>query len=113
MKTPRTLEPTANPPPTKRGFATGAGRPCTVCAHKDRIRIERELVEGGPMPSLARRYALHDEALARHCKNHMPRAAVVEFERAQAERGSDLLKPPRVCGSKLWTSCARPEQLGI
>jgi hypothetical protein len=61
-------------------------RYCTVCKHRERAGIDLGLARGVSTRALASRYKLHDDALLRHRKNHMPpqlRAALLQ--------GPDLL----------------------
>jgi DNA-binding transcriptional ArsR family regulator len=57
-------------------------RPCSICAHPDRLAIERELLAAVSFRSLADRYGVSLAALSRHVNAHMPRS----LARAQALR---------------------------
>lgn len=48
------------------------GNRCTVCDHADRASIELGLANKVPIRVLGKRYGLHQDAVYRHGKNHMP-----------------------------------------
>lgn len=56
-------------------------RYCTVCKHRERAGIDLGLARGVSTRALSRRYKLHEDALLRHRKNHLPpqlRAALIQ-----------------------------------
>ena len=65
-------------------------RQCTVCAHADAKKINRRIVEGVPLDSLAKTYKLTKAALYRHHKNHIP-AQLVNARDAMEAAAADTL----------------------
>jgi hypothetical protein len=71
---------------------------CTVCAHPDRHRIEMARVAGASVEAIGAKFAVHKDAVWRHCKDHMDESARASYladipitelaERATAERMS-------------------------
>lgn len=57
-----------------------AGRPCTVCHSKGRREIERRVARGEPAGSLSREFAVSDDAIERHMKNHAKKALALATE---------------------------------
>lgn len=52
---------------------------CSVCSHPDIADLNAQLVEGGAsLRGIARKYLLSEDALQRHRKNHLPKAAIQE-----------------------------------
>ncbi len=52
-------------------------RKCSACQHPDIADINAQLVEGGrSIRGLARIYALSEDSLSRHRRNHLPKIAV-------------------------------------
>src|SRR5882672_2203205 len=47
-------------------------RQCTVCKHRERAAINLGLARGVSTRALSSRYKLHDDALCRHRRNHLP-----------------------------------------
>src|SRR5436190_7035986 len=47
-------------------------RYCTVCKHRECAAIDLGLARGVSTRALAKRYKLHDDALLRHRRNHLP-----------------------------------------
>ena len=60
-----------------------AGRPCTVCGHKDRREIEAAAARGEKARSISVDYAVSERALARHLSAH----AVRSMEKALVAAG--------------------------
>jgi hypothetical protein len=61
-----------------------AGRPCTVCGHRDRAEIDRQLVAGTALPGISRQFAVSQDSLARHREKHVPTMAMQEGAQAVA-----------------------------
>jgi Zn-dependent oligopeptidase len=73
-----------------------------VCSHPDRADIDARIAEGGGSNrSLARTYLLSEDAIARHKRNHLPKAVVQAAQEKGAERGADLLSRIRSAEAKL------------
>lgn len=50
------------------------GRNCSLCAHAERLQIDRELVAGLPYRDIAGRFALSKSAVERHAGEHLAAA---------------------------------------
>ncbi len=61
-------------------------RICTICSHKDRQRIDAQLLEGVPNTTIAANTGVSEQAVRRHAKSHLPR---FEVEAATASRETD------------------------
>lgn len=48
------------------------GRPCTICAHVDRGRIDREIVSGCAYRDISGRFQVSKSAVERHAGEHIP-----------------------------------------
>jgi hypothetical protein len=48
-------------------------RQCTICAHKQRIEINRELIDNQAFRHIASRYNVSTTSLQRHKNNHLPK----------------------------------------
>ena len=44
---------------------------CTVCLHKDRVKIDEAMTAGEPLSSISKKSGISVSSLARHRKNHM------------------------------------------
>ncbi len=70
-------------------------RRCSVCASDRRAEVDDALVSGASLRALARTHGVSERALARHRDAHLPAASVQARERADGERGDDLLSRAR------------------
>jgi hypothetical protein len=66
------------------------GRPCTICRHPKRARIEAAVTAGTSLRMIRKSYGVSPPALMRHRDNHMPR----EDNRAKARPAVAALSPP-------------------
>ena len=64
---------------------------CTVCAHERRQEIERALLGSEPLRSIAGRFRVTRQSLARHRDNHMPAALVKAREAEEIADADNLL----------------------
>jgi hypothetical protein len=77
-------------------------RKCAACTHPDAADIDAILAEGGrSLRGLARTYALSEDSLSRHRKNHVPKAVAQAAEVKAGEKGRDLLDRIRTAEEKL------------
>lgn len=77
-------------------------RKCSVCSHPDRGDIDSVLAEGGVSNrAVSRKFLVGEDALARHKKNHLPKAVAQAAQEKGAERGADLLDRIRSAEAKL------------
>ncbi|MGE4048940.1 MAG: hypothetical protein AB7F35_29115 [Acetobacteraceae bacterium] len=71
------------------------GRPCTVCSHAERAKVEEAILADEPLRAMARRFKLSTGALIRHRSTHMTndmRLAAERLEDAAIYRGGTLLE---------------------
>jgi hypothetical protein len=54
-----------------RHFHSRKGPPCSVCAHKDRSRIEQGRVAGISLDNLAKKFGIGRDSIHRHWTNHV------------------------------------------
>ena len=66
-------------------------RTCTVCRHAERELLDKELIEGHPLRSIAKQYGTSATALLRHRQSHLPRMMVEAREAQVVASGNDLL----------------------
>lgn len=67
-------------------------RVCTVCTHKKRKAIDRELVAGTTFRNIAKRYGLSITALVRHRDDHLPETLIKAKEAEDKTHAEDLLE---------------------
>jgi transposase-like protein len=70
------------------------GRVCLTCTHPQREQIDHELVSGGSVAAVSRRYGVSADAMSRHKKMHLPKhrlAARNAEEAADETRRADSL----------------------
>ncbi len=84
------------------------GRPCTVCAHPQRLEIDRALLDGNSFRGVAGRYGLQRSSVDRHrahIAKSMKEADALRKE-TQLVRSSTLLEDVRANESRavLWCS---------
>jgi hypothetical protein len=66
-------------------------RLCTVCSSPEREAINEALVAGEVYRGIARRFAVSEDALARHRKDHIPTALTKAVEAKEVATAGDLL----------------------
>jgi hypothetical protein len=74
---------------------------CTVCAHKERERIEALRASGASLESLARKFKVHKDAIWRHWRDHVSAdlktaylagpATIAELKERAAKEGGSIL----------------------
>ena len=65
-------------------------RRCTICNHSNRNRIDRSLVKGTPLRTIADRWSVSKTALIRHREKHLP-ASLVASKKAKEVTDADRL----------------------
>jgi hypothetical protein len=65
-------------------------RTCVACTHPDRDNIDRLLLEGSPLRSIAKRYSLSAAGLFRHSE-HISSTLATSHKAAEILRGDDLV----------------------
>ena len=63
---------------------------CTVCAHADAKKINKQIVDGVPFDALAKATGLTASALKRHSANHIP-AKLAKAQKAKEITAADSL----------------------
>lgn len=77
-------------------------RKCSTCQHPDIADINAILAEGGrSIRAVSRIYALSEDSLSRHRRNHLPKAVVQAAQEETTEKGRDLLDRIRSAEEKL------------
>jgi len=66
-------------------------RPCSVCLHVDRDRIDRDLVDGKTALEVAGNAGLSRSAVDRHGRDHIPQSIAKARDIAEIARGDGLL----------------------
>jgi hypothetical protein len=68
-------------------------RRCSVCAHKNRKEIDRELIKGVPYRKVAKKFGFANSTLQYHQRaGHIPAFIAKAEEAKQIAKGADLLK---------------------
>lgn len=65
---------------------------CRVCSHPDRKTIDREIVSGGNLSEIGRRYGIGKDSVWRHKRDHLGGAAVAGVRRSFENHGVKLLE---------------------
>jgi transcriptional regulator with XRE-family HTH domain len=68
------------------------GMVCSICSHSERLRIDRELVQGKTKSEIARQFGVGNDALAQHERKHLSRQLVQAFEKKQEMESFNLLE---------------------
>ena len=87
-------------------------RSCTVCPHPQRAAIDRDLVAGVSIRSLARQYELGRDALMRHKAAHVSSALVRVTERRETRQAASLLDKLADLIERTETMLEQPERSG-
>lgn len=64
---------------------------CSVCKHADRASIERALIAGQSLRSIAGQYSLSDSAVLRHKQAHLPAELAKATDAAEVAQADTLL----------------------
>ena len=86
-------------------------RTCTVCAHKDREKIDCALAAREVIRGISRDFAVSEDALFRH-KAHVGQAIQRASERREERHGDNLLAEIGRVQGKLWAVLAKMEAEG-
>jgi hypothetical protein len=70
-------------------------RRCTVCAHPERLTIEKAVLAGAAVEPLARAHGLSDEAIANHTDRHLSRQLLKAHNLREVARADLLLAEVR------------------
>jgi len=87
------------------------GPQCQCCAHPRRPGLDRDVVRGDKLASVARKYGLKSDAVHRHVRNHlteeMRREIAVELKRDRAQAVATELNDERLDISNTYDALAR------
>ena len=87
------------------------GPQCQCCAHPRRPELDRDVVRGDKLASIARKYGLKSDAVHRHVRNHLTeerrREIAVEIKRDRAQAVATELNGERLDVANAYESLAR------
>lgn len=66
-------------------------RTCTVCTHPQKAAIDKGLIAGTPLRTIAEHNGLSATALHRHKEDHLPKALVKAHEREDVREALDVV----------------------
>ncbi len=87
-------------------------RVCTICTHKDREAINRDLLAGEPYRGIAKRYGASEGAVYRHKLEHLPVTLVKAQEAQEAAHADNLLEQVKNLQSRALTILDKAEASG-
>jgi hypothetical protein len=87
-------------------------RTCTVCAHPERVAIDKALVNGEPTRAIAGRYGLARTSLQRHQEDHIPQKLSRATEARAVAQADDLLAHVRALQGKATSLLLAAEKEG-
>jgi hypothetical protein len=64
---------------------------CTICSSKDRLQIDREIVEGKSYEAISRLHRVSSAAVSNHAGSHLSRQLTQSFAQRQAMENMNLL----------------------
>jgi transcriptional regulator with XRE-family HTH domain len=64
---------------------------CSICNCRDRLQIDREVVEGHSYEAIARRFGVSSGSISNHARVHLSRQLVAAYEKKELTEGLDLL----------------------
>ncbi len=65
---------------------------CKCCIHKQRNKIDKEIVRGKPHAQIARKFNVGELSVRGHARNHLPKTMVKNKEARELLHSSTLLK---------------------
>ena len=65
---------------------------CKICNHNDRLEIDRDLVKGKSLSTIARKYSVSTDSLRNHKNKHLSRQLVQAWDTKLNAEGSSLLE---------------------
>jgi hypothetical protein len=65
--------------------------PCSICIHEKKLDIDRAIVRGGSIASVARNFCVSPQALWHHSKNHISKNLVKAMEKQDMANSLDLM----------------------
>jgi len=65
---------------------------CKICSNPKRLQIDREIVSGGNLSSIAKKYSIPYNSLYNHAQSHISRQLVQAYRKKELEHNMDLLQ---------------------
>jgi len=87
-------------------------RVCTICGHTERAAVDSALVAGEVFRTIAHRFALSEDALKRHKREHLPAGMVKAQAAKEVAQADDLLQEVRALRSKAYSLLLAAEKQG-
>ena len=88
-------------------------RGCTICGHLDRDQIDSRILNGDSIASIAREYAVSEDALSRHHKNgHIPKTAVASPSAVEISRADNIFEEFQLVRKKTMELLEKAEEAG-
>lgn len=88
-------------------------KPCTVCAHAERSRIDTLLITGTPAAVIARKFQdLGECSVRRHKAGHLPSLFVLARQVGEITHATDLLDQLRVLHERALRTLEDAEKVG-
>ena len=85
---------------------------CRICRHPDRHAIEKALIGGEPLRSIADRWSVSKSALIRHKDSHLPVQLLKATEAAEVSQADKLLDEVRHLQDKAMDILTQAEAAG-
>lgn len=67
------------------------GLKCSICTHKARLEIDREIVNGKSLQSISRQFVVSSAAISHHSRAHLSHQLVRAYEQKELEESMNLL----------------------
>jgi len=64
---------------------------CTICGDNNRLKMEREFIQGKSVNEISEKYGVSYAALNNHVKNHLSYQLTSQWEKKLSQQNSDLL----------------------
>ena len=66
-------------------------KPCSICSSPDRLKIDKALISGQTVPSLARQFNVSEQPLRRHKANCLSRQLITAAKKKDLLHSEGLL----------------------
>jgi hypothetical protein len=87
-------------------------RLCLSCQHEKRREIDEALLANAPLRDVARRFGLSKDSVARHKRDHLPKALIRAREAEAIAHGDDLLSQMNGLNARTLKVLAQAEAAG-
>jgi len=64
---------------------------CSICNHPDRLKIDREIVQGKSHTNISREYGVNSQAVRHHAENHLSHQLAAAWEKKEMAESFDML----------------------